>query len=83
MYIAKGFSIGTIATLLLNGVACFQNLYPRLVSGGWQPTNNHFELHRRTQTSLFTLKPMVESIVTSQKRRTVFVGGKGGVGKAM
>lgn len=40
-----------------------------------------YSSNRPTSSNLFSLKPFIEDIVASKTRRTVFVGGKGGVGK--
>jgi len=39
------------------------------------------KLQRRPTTSLFSLKTLVDDIISSNRKQTVFVGGKGGVGK--
>jgi predicted ATP-dependent serine protease len=49
----------------------------------YQQRRQHFTSDKdaATGTKLYSLKPLVDDIVSSTQKKTIFVGGKGGVGK--
>jgi polynucleotide 5'-kinase involved in rRNA processing len=65
----------TIVLIVPGNVDSFQHASPSRV------TAKQISQIRVSQTNLFSLKQFVDEIAESEKRRTVFVGGKGGVGK--
>jgi Mrp family chromosome partitioning ATPase len=46
-----------------------------------QCDNNRQQQQQLRDTKLYSLKPLVDDIVSSNIKKTIFVGGKGGVGK--
>jgi arsenite-transporting ATPase len=86
MYDAKrvivALSIAAQYLLLSTDVAAFFLGHP-----AEQSRRNHISsVTSSTSTELFSLKPLVDEIIQSaisstEKRKTIFVGGKGGVGK--
>ena len=58
-----------VASLIIIKVGAFQQHPPTFIRQSYH------------QSKLFSLQPFVDNIVESDKKQTVFVGGKGGVGK--
>jgi arsenite-transporting ATPase len=88
----RGLRIFAVSTLIIGRVSCFLVSHPvsnhgsnavlnrpGTIHGSW--SKPPLSIQDRAGSKLFSLKDLVEEIEGSSQKQTIFVGGKGGVGK--